>query len=197
LQSLITEWAIYIPCAMRWTWWARKCASPRSQKTILPGVGAFGECVKNLRASGMVEALEDEVLHKGKPFFGICLGLQVLARKGYEMGEYEGLGWVPAVVKRFEVESQGLKIPHVGWNEIIPQRETPLFKGLRKAPTFYFVHSYYLAPDDAALTLATCDYGDPFTAAILRENILATQFHPEKSQQNGLRLLENFVAWKP
>jgi len=168
-----------------------------AERIILPGVGAFGECVKNLKASGLVETLQDEVIQKGKPFFGICLGMQVLAREGHEMGVHQGLGWLSAAVKRFEVEAQGLKVPHVGWNEIILQREIPLFNGLRKAPTFYFVHSYHLVPDDAALTLAICDYGGPFTAAVQHDNIFATQFHPEKSQQNGLRLLENFLTWKP
>ncbi len=169
----------------------------QADRIVLPGVGAFGECAKNLRASGLVDALEEAVLKKGKPLYGICVGLQVLAREGYEMGVHPGLGWVPAVVKRFEVESLGLKVPHVGWNEVLPQSDVSLFRGLRRPPTFYFVHSYYLAPDDDQLMAATCDYGGRFAAAILRDNIFATQFHPEKSQENGLRLLENFLNWKP
>ena len=115
-----------------------------AERIVLPGVGAFGECVQNLHASGLVEALTEEVLHKGKPLLGICLGMQVLARLGYEMGLHPGLGWVPAVVQRFEVEHLGLKIPHVGWNEVIPQRDTPLFHGMQRDLTFYFVHSYHL-----------------------------------------------------
>ena len=168
-----------------------------AERIVLPGVGAFGECVQNLCASGLVEALEAEVLQEGKPFFGICVGMQVLARVGYEMGVHQGLSWVPAVVRRFKVEEEGLKVPHVGWNEVIPQRETPLFKGLRQNSTFYFVHSYHLVLDDPGMVIAACDYGGLFTSAILRDNIFACQFHPEKSQRNGLRLLENFLAWKP
>lgn len=168
-----------------------------AERIVLPGVGAFGECVQNLHASGLVEALTAEVLHKGKPLLGICLGMQVLASLGYEMGLHQGLGWVPAVVQRFEVEHLGLKVPHVGWNEVIPQRDTPLFHGIQKDLTFYFVHSYHLVPDAPETTLASCDYGGWFTAAILHDNMFACQFHPEKSQQNGLRLLENFLAWNP
>lgn len=168
-----------------------------AERLVLPGVGAFGACVQNLRASGLVEALTEEVLHRGKPLLGICLGMQVLARVGYEMGEHQGLGWIPAAVQRFEVEHLGFKVPHVGWNEVIPQRDTPLFHGLQKDRTFYFVHSYYLVPDTPEVTLALCDYGGWFTAAILRDNIFACQFHPEKSQHNGLRLLENFLSWNP
>ena len=168
-----------------------------SERIILPGVGAFGECVKNLRASGLVEVLEEEVLRKGKPFYGICVGLQILAREGYELGVHRGLGWVPAVVRRFQGEAQGLKVPHMGWNEVMPEVESPLFSGLRRAPTFYFVHSYYMAPYELNLTAASCDYGGKFTAAILHNNVFGTQFHPEKSQGNGLRLLQNFLSWKP
>jgi len=168
-----------------------------AERLVLPGVGAFGACVRHLRASGLVEALTEEVLHRGKPLLGICLGMQVLAGVGYEMGKHRGLGWIPAVVQRFEVELLGLKVPHVGWNEVILQRHTPLFHGLQRDPTFYFVHSYHLVPDTPEVTLASCDYGIRFTAAILRDNIFACQFHPEKSQHNGLRLLENFLAWSP
>jgi glutamine amidotransferase len=168
-----------------------------ADRIILPGVGAFGECVKNLHQSGLLETLEEEVLRRGKPLFGICLGMQVLARQGYELGTHAGLGWMPAVVKRFEVEAQNLKIPHVGWNEVLLRQASPLFKGIRRDLNFYFVHSYHFVSEEPSLILAECDYGGLFTAAILRGNILATQFHPEKSQQNGLRLLENFTNWKP
>jgi glutamine amidotransferase len=167
-----------------------------ADRIVLPGVGAFSACMQNLLGSGLVEALAEEVLENGKPLFGICVGMQILARVGLENGEHPGLGWVPAIVKRFEVEAQGLAVPHVGWNEITPQIDSPLFKGLKKTPTFYFVHSYYLWPDDPALIAATCNYGESFTAAIQQRNIFATQFHPEKSQQNGLQLLENFLDWK-
>lgn len=168
-----------------------------AERIMLPGVGAFGECAASLRASGMLEALEEEVLHKGKPFYGICVGLQVLAREGREFGVHQGLGWLPAIVQRFDPGHGHLKVPHVGWNEIIPKHESPLFKGLRRDLNFYFAHSYHLVPCEASFVAAECDYGGMFTAAVLRDNIFATQFHPEKSQQNGLKLLENFLQWKP
>ena len=168
-----------------------------AERIVLPGVGAFGECVKNLCATGVIDVLAEEVLQKGKPLLGICLGLQVLAHEGHEMGIHQGLGWVPGVVKRLEPQANGFKVPHVGWNEIIPTQSTPLFQGLDQTATFYFVHSYHLVPDDPSLIAALCDYGGPFTAAVMHGNLFATQFHPEKSQRNGLRLLENFVRWKP
>ncbi|MCS6800884.1 MAG: imidazole glycerol phosphate synthase subunit HisH [Chloroflexota bacterium] len=166
-----------------------------AERIVLPGVGAFGECVKNLEASGLRAVLAELVLERGTPFLGICLGMQVLATLGEEFGRHEGLGWVPGVVRRFAGE--GLRIPHVGWNEIAPQIESPLFRGLGHAPCFYFVHSYHFVPDDPRVVAATCDYGGPFPAAILSRNIFATQFHPEKSQAVGLRLLENFLEWEP
>lgn len=168
-----------------------------SGRIVLPGIGTFGECVKNLRASGLLEALEEEVLGKGKPFLGVCLGMQVLAREGHEMGIHQGLGWLAATVEHLDVDAWGLKVPHVGWSEVVPQAETTLFRGMKRKPTFYFVHSYHLVAEEPHLVAATCDYGITFTAAILRGNIFATQFHPEKSQENGLRLLENFLAWEP
>lgn len=169
----------------------------QAERIILPGVGAFGECLKNLERVGMVEALHEEVLTRGKPCFGICLGLQVLAREGHEMGCHAGLGWLDAVVERLPADRCGLKIPHVGWNEVAPRGGASLFKGLPRTPTFYFVHSYCLVCQDPALIAATCDYGGEFVAAIERDNLFASQFHPEKSQQNGLQLLDNFLAWAP
>jgi glutamine amidotransferase len=166
-----------------------------AERVVLPGVGAFGECVKNLEAAGLRQVLEAVVLGEGKPFLGICLGLQVLAREGEEFGRHPGLGWLPGVVRR--LDAPGLRLPHVGWNEVLPQVEAPLFRGLGPAPCFYFVHSYCFQPEDPRLVAATCDYGGPFTAAVLWRNIFATQFHPEKSQEVGLRLLENFLDWEP
>lgn len=168
-----------------------------AERIVLPGVGAFGRCMENLRASGLMEALREEVLYGGKPFLGICLGLQVLARQGHEGGIQPGMGWIPGEVERLDVKNLGLKVPHVGWNTVLPLSDSPLFKGLKPEPTFYFVHSYHLVPDDPSLVAATCEYGRPFTAAILMGNVFATQFHPEKSQENGLRLLENFLKWEP
>jgi glutamine amidotransferase len=168
-----------------------------AERIVLPGVGAFGECAARLRASGFVESLEEQVRGQGKPLLGICVGMQLLAREGYELGVHAGLNWVPGVVTRLDPGSSGLKIPHVGWNDIEPVCDSPMFQGFRRESTFYFTHSYHLALDDASFEAAACEYGGRFTAAVLRGNIVATQFHPEKSQENGLKLLENFLAWKP
>lgn len=166
-----------------------------AERIVLPGVGAFGECVKNLEAVGVRDVLEELVIDRGTPFLGICLGMQVLATVGEEFGVHDGLGWVPGRVRRFE--GPGLLVPHVGWNEVAPQVESPLFRGLGHAPCFYFVHSYHFVPDDPRVVAATCDYGGTFVAALLYRNLFATQFHPEKSQEAGLRLLENFLEWEP
>jgi glutamine amidotransferase len=169
-----------------------------ASRIVLPGVGAFGECVKNLRASGLLETLENEVRKKGKPMLGICLGMQVLASSGEEMGEHEGLGWIPGRVKHLDVGDTGLRVPHVGWNEIVVADEVhPIFTRVRRGATFYFVHSYAFVPDAPSATMATCDYGGPFTCAVAKDTVVATQFHPEKSQQNGLAVLESFLEWKP
>ena len=168
-----------------------------AERIVLPGVGAFGECAAGLRASGFIESLEQEVRRRGKPFLGICVGMQLLAREGREHGVHAGLGWVPGVVQRLEADARGLKIPHVGWNDITPHAANHLFDGLRRDPTFYFTHSFHLSLDDPSYEAASCDYGGRFTAAVLKDNVAATQFHPEKSQENGLKLLENFLAWKP
>lgn len=168
-----------------------------AERIILPGVGAFGECMNRLRGSGLAEALGDKVLRRGKPFLGICLGLQVLARESEEQGRHAGLGWLPAHVQRLQPNGNEIKVPHVGWNDVNLHRESPLFTGLRRPAVFYFVHGYHFTPDDASLTVATCEHGTAFTAAVQWQNVFAVQFHPEKSQRNGLRLLENFLAWKP
>ncbi|MFN8533058.1 MAG: imidazole glycerol phosphate synthase subunit HisH [Dehalococcoidia bacterium] len=167
----------------------------RAERIVLPGVGAFGECVKNLEGAGLRGVLEEAVLGRRTPWLGICLGRQVLATTGEEFGTHQGLGWVPGVVRRFD--EVGLIVPHVGWNEIEPQVESPLFRRLGHAPCFYFVHSYRFVADDRRMVAATCEYGGSFAAAILYRNIFATQFHPEKSQDVGLRLLENFLDWEP
>ncbi|MGC4079519.1 MAG: imidazole glycerol phosphate synthase subunit HisH [Rubrivivax sp.] len=165
---------------------------------MLPGVGAFGECVKNLRASGMLETLDSEVRKKGKPMLGICLGMQVLAGSSEELGEHEGLGWIPGRVKKLDVTEKNLRVPHVGWNEVkLVHGGHPILKGVKQASTFYFVHSYAFVPDAAEHTIATCDYGGDFTCAVAKDNVVATQFHPEKSQQNGLGILESFLSWNP
>ena len=158
---------------------------------VLPGVGGFGDCAANLRASGLVDVLDEEVRRRGKFFLGICLGMQLLAERSEEADSATGLGWWPGTVRRFS-QSASLRVPHMGWNDVEPVSGSPLFRGIRH-PAFFFVHSYFL-PADTAAVAATCEYGGSFTAAVARDNIWATQFHPEKSQQNGLRLLENFLG---
>jgi len=180
---------------------ARITGSPdeirRADRVVLPGVGAFGDGMDHLRANGLDAALHDAVIRDQKPFLGICLGLQLLADVGEEYGEHRGLGWIPGRVRKLNVESVGLKVPHIGWNDVAVSRENPLFRGLKANADFYFVHSYMLDCAEPINVVATASYGEAVTAAILRGNIFATQFHPEKSQDNGLKLLENFIAWTP
>lgn len=177
------------------------CNSPTDLKDcsriVLPGVGSFRDCQKNLRAKGFVEALEEAVRLQAKPILGICLGMQVMGRKSFEGGEYSGLGWFEADVVRLSPNDQTLRIPQIGWNDVTYCPKSPLFKGLPPAPDFYFVHSYNLVCDHAGEVDAICEYGGTVTAAIRKENIFATQFHPEKSQEYGLRVLTNFVNWNP
>jgi imidazole glycerol-phosphate synthase subunit HisH len=169
-----------------------------ADRLILPGVGAFGDAIDNLRRRELVEALERQVKEKGKPFLAICLGLQLLARSSTEHGAHEGLGWLDADVVRFDLGETALKIPHMGWNDVAPDQEHALFKGLRREQfVFYFVHSFHIVCRDTADVAATCTYGRPFTAAVGRGNVFATQFHPEKSQDSGLQILTNFASWKP
>jgi glutamine amidotransferase len=169
----------------------------QAERIVLPGQGAFRDCMARLDASGLREALVEEVREKGKPFLGICLGLQVLAESSEEGGLHAGLGWYPARVNRLRPEEPTLKLPHIGWNDITFSVPTPLARGLKQRPIFYFDHSYHFDPDDPALVAATSDYGGPFCAAIQQDNVFATQFHPEKSQETGLRLLGNFLDWDP
>lgn len=159
---------------------------------VLPGVGAFGQCAANLRATGLVEVLTEEVRGRGKPFLGICVGMQLLVERSEEGGEDAGLGWFAGVVRRFD-GAPDRKVPHMGWNDVAADADAPMFKGLRHR-VFYFVHSYFVELAQPSLVAATCDYGGPFAAAVTAGNIWAVQFHPEKSQQNGLKLLRNFLA---
>lgn len=175
--------------------------SPRdlelAERIVLPGQGAFGDCVAALLASGAVDALREEVLVKGKPFFGICLGLQVLADVGFEGGEHKGLGWVHGRVDRLRPVAVSARVPHIGWNDLDVRISSPMFRGLRGVPIVYFDHSYAFEPRDASVVAAACDHGGDFVAAIQRDNLFATQFHPEKSQQVGTRMIENFLKWSP
>lgn len=167
----------------------------RAERIVLPGQGAFRDCMANLKASGLVDALSEEVRGQGKPFLGICLGLQLLAEVSYENGIYEGLGWLPGRVDLLTVNDTGLKLPHIGWNEVT-FHGTPLAQGIKARSCFYFDHSYHFVSQSQDLPIASCEYGGTFTAGVKRGNVIAVQFHPEKSQEVGLRLLKNFLAWK-
>lgn len=159
---------------------------------VLPGVGAFGQCAANLLATGLVDVLTEEVRGKDKPFLGICVGMQLLVERSEEAADQRGLGWFRGTVRRFESADCG-KVPHIGWNDVMADAAAPMFEGIRHR-AFYFVHSYYVDFADRLAPAATCDYGGSFPAAITARNIWAVQFHPEKSQQNGLKLLRNFVT---
>jgi glutamine amidotransferase len=173
----------------------------RADRVVLPGVGAFADCRRGLDAiPGMVEALEEAVRRKGRPFFGICVGMQLLAERGREYEVTEGLGWIEGEVDRITPDDQNLKIPHMGWNTLTLARPHPLVEGLELGPQgrhAYFVHSYQLRPSRPANLVAQADYGGAVTAIVGRDNIVGTQFHPEKSQKLGLALIANFLRWKP
>jgi glutamine amidotransferase len=169
-----------------------------ADRIVLPGVGAFGDCKRGLEAlPGMIDALNEQVLVKQKPFFGICVGMQLMAEIGREHGEHQGLGWIKGVVEEIKPTDPALKVPHMGWNELQFTRVHPLFAGLGEARDAYFVHSYQLKPSDPADVIATVSYGGPIVAAVGRGNIVGTQFHPEKSQANGLAIIANFLRWRP
>jgi glutamine amidotransferase len=160
---------------------------------ILPGVGTFGDGMRNLEAGDWVGALEDEVLGCGKPFLGICLGMQLLATYGTEHGRFKGLNWVEGSADRLERTDERLRLPHIGWNDVRFTRPDGMYAGLGVGQVFYFIHSYALRPADEAVVSGWCDYGTTFAASIERDNVWATQFHPEKSQKAGLTLLRNFL----
>jgi imidazole glycerol-phosphate synthase subunit HisH len=163
-----------------------------AERVVVPGQGALPDCMRSLGASGAREAVLEALVEK--PYLGICLGLQMLFEHGDE-GDTPGFGVLRGNVPRFA--PAGLKIPHMGWNEVLQDRPHALWEGIAQRSRFYFVHSYYPAPGDAAVSAARCVYGAPFTCAIARDNIFAVQFHPEKSQAAGLQLLSNFVRWRP
>ncbi len=165
---------------------------------VLPGVGAFADCRAGLdKLPGMTEALERAVLDDGKPFLGICVGMQLMATTGFERGTHEGLGWIKGRVVPLNPDDGSLKIPHMGWNELEISRPHPFFEGVEAAAHVYFVHSYHFRAAAQDHVLATAEYGGPVTAVIGRDNMLGTQFHPEKSQGTGLRLITNFLRWRP
>jgi glutamine amidotransferase len=173
----------------------------RADRVVLPGVGAFADCRRGLDAvTGMVDALEEAVRHRGRPFFGICVGMQLLAERGREYEVTEGLGWIAGEVDRIAPSDPKLKIPHMGWNTLNVARPHPLLDGLIFGPQgshAYFVHSFELKPAQRADLVADADYGGAVTAVVGRDNIVGTQFHPEKSQKLGLALIANFLKWKP
>ena len=173
----------------------------RAERVVLPGVGAFADCRRGLDAvSGMVEALETRVRRQGRPFLGICVGMQLMAERGREYVVTPGLGWIPGEVDRIEPQDPGLKVPHMGWNTLDLTRSHPLLDGVATGPQglhAYFVHSYHLNAAGRDCLVAQADYGGPVTAMVARETYAGTQFHPEKSQRLGLRLIANFLRWKP
>jgi glutamine amidotransferase len=162
-------------------------------RVVLPGVGAFGDCMANLERYGLVEPIRATV-ESGKPFLGICLGLQLLFTESEEFGLHKGLGIIPGKVMRFSLDPR-MKVPHMGWNQVFWERSCPVFEGIPSGANWYFVHSYFVEPIDRAVVMGTTDYGVPFVSSIWRDNVLACQFHPEKSQAVGLRLIKNFGNW--
>jgi len=165
----------------------------KADKIILPGVGAFADCIKGLKSiSGMIDVLNEVVLEKKKPFLGICIGMQLLATKGKEKGDHDGLGWIKGKVIKIK-KNKKIKIPHMGWNTVKVISKHPILK--RKKFESYFVHSYNFICKNKKNIIATCDYQQKITAIVGKENIIGTQFHPEKSQKIGLEILKNFVSW--
>ena len=170
-----------------------------ADRIVLPGVGAFADCRRGLQETpGMVEALEDAVLRQGRPFLGICVGMQLMAERGLEHGVHHGLGWIPGEVVRLEPTDPNLKVPHMGWNGLdFPPQLHPLFADIAPGTDAYFVHSYHLLCTQPTQRLATVDYGGAITAAVGRDNLVGVQFHPEKSQATGLKIIANFLKWAP
>jgi len=176
-------------------------AVARAERVVLPGVGAFADCRRGLDAvSGMVEALNTRVRQQGRPFLGICVGMQLMAERGREYEVTAGLGWIPGEVDRITPSDPDLKIPHMGWNTLNAGRPHKLLEGIPVGPQglhAYFVHSFHLKTAEPASLVAQADYGGPVTAIVGRDTAVGTQFHPEKSQRLGLKLIANFLQWKP
>lgn len=170
-----------------------------ADKIVLPGVGAFPDCMRNLEEGGFIEPLL-RVIREGRPFLGICLGLQLLFTESEEFGVHQGLNVIPGRVVRFPEgmaeNGEALKVPHMGWNQLAVKRRPAAFDGIEEGANFYFVHSFYVAPEDAGVVATTTTYGIEFCSSIWKDNIVATQFHPEKSQEKGLRILKNFGEMK-
>ena len=173
----------------------------RADRIVLPGVGAFADCMAGLNAvPGMVDVLNEKVLDRGASFFGICVGMQLLAEIGREKAETKGLGWVKGAVEKISPSDPSLKVPHMGWNTLTATNSHAVLEGIETGEGglhAYFVHSYHLQAQDADQVIATTDYGGPVTAIVARDNMFGTQFHPEKSQTLGLALIGNFLRWRP
>jgi glutamine amidotransferase len=171
-----------------------------AERIVLPGVGAYADCMSGLSAvPGMLEALEESVRREARPFLGICVGMQLLSEHGHEYRVTQGLGWIPGEVRMIEPKDPGLKIPHMGWNTLNARRDHALLDGIPSGQEgwhAYFVHSYAFTGGNGAV-VADTDYGGPVTAVVANDNIAGTQFHPEKSQKLGLRLITNFLRWRP
>jgi glutamine amidotransferase len=176
-------------------------AVARADRVVLPGVGAFADCRRGLDAvAGMVDALNESVRARGRPFLGICVGMQLMAERGREYEVVEGLGWIAGEVDRIAPSDPTLKIPHMGWNTLEERSPHPLLDGIAVGPQglhAYFVHSFHLRPAMRSDLVAEADYGGPVTAVVGRATMVGTQFHPEKSQRLGLKLIANFLKWKP
>lgn len=169
----------------------------RADRIVLPGVGAFGDCAAALRArDGVIPAMTEAVQAKGRPFLGICVGLQLLADEGVEHGRHPGLGWIPGRAEALRLDDPQLKLPHMGWNQLTAV-DHPVIAAAGPSPWMYFVHAYALTPEAPEMAAAACDYGGPFVAAAARDTVLGVQFHPEKSQGFGLALLAAFLEWRP
>jgi glutamine amidotransferase len=170
----------------------------RAERIVLPGVGAFADCRAGLAAiPGLFAAIEERVIGGGAPFLGICVGQQMMASRGLEFGETAVFGWIPGDVVRIAPEGAGLKVPHMGWNALEIAGAHPVLDGIASGDHAYFVHSYHLVPEEPAHRIATVDHGGAVTAVVARDTLVGTQFHPEKSQATGLRLIANFLAWRP
>jgi glutamine amidotransferase len=169
-----------------------------ADQIVLPGVGHFADCAAGLRARPeALQAMTDVVRGQGRPFLGVCVGMQLMAEVGREDEEVEGLGWIPGAVERLKPDPASLPIPHMGWNELVGLADHPVFAGITGEDSVYFTHSYALAASDSATVAASFEYGGRFVAAVARENMFGVQFHPEKSQAVGQKLLSNFLRWRP
>ena len=169
-----------------------------ADRIVLPGQGAFADCRRGVAAvPGLEEALREAVIGRGRPFLGICVGMQLMAERGREFETVDGLGWIAGEVVAIEPADPSLKIPHMGWNELSPRGDHPVLAGLPPGTHAYFLHSFELRPSDPTDLLAETDYGGPIVAAVGRDNLIGTQFHPDKSQAAGLRLIANFLRWRP